>query len=175
MADKRDELQGRIKDLERLLREARTAGIAGRWIVARLQDVADFFGVQRDTVRKDWRDDGMPGEEGRYKLDEIARWKFDRLKAALQNAAPTDLEEKKLHEEWRYKWLKNELTERNLVPRDAVVQEAAMVMQRIADRLQALPDELESELPGDVRVEVKRRMQERVTLVLKEMSEWTFS
>lgn len=152
-----------------------------------MQAVADFFGVAYDTVRKDWRETGMPVVEVQspkskvespkskvqsFDLSAIAQWKLRRLNGELQKQSPTDLEEQKLFEEVRFRRTRNELQEERLVVKADVLQEATMLMRLIADRLQAIPDELEMEIPSEVRIDVKRRWQEKVNLILKEMSQW---
>jgi len=45
------------------------------WIVPSIGLVAEFFGVSRDTVRKDWKARGMPWNEGAFDLRAIMRWR----------------------------------------------------------------------------------------------------
>lgn len=39
-----------------------------------MEAVAEFFGVDYQTVRRSWKNQGMPGRSKRYRLEEIARW-----------------------------------------------------------------------------------------------------
>ena len=43
------------------------------WVCKTLQEVADFFDVERSTVH-DWHRKGMPGQKGNWYLPEIIVW-----------------------------------------------------------------------------------------------------
>ena len=45
-----------------------------------LKEVADHMGVSYDTVRKEWRQAGMPGEHGNWPLDKIVAWARSRIR-----------------------------------------------------------------------------------------------
>lgn len=68
----------------------------GRYVVPTLRDVAAFFGVAEQTVRQ-WgmRPGGLPGEPGKWPLDEIAKWLTRWRDAPDVPREPTTLEKVK--------------------------------------------------------------------------------
>ena len=56
-------------------------GHANPFVVSKLAEVADFFGVALQTV-KQWRVDAggaMPGTSGAFNLRDVARWRMSRI------------------------------------------------------------------------------------------------
>lgn len=45
------------------------------WVCRTLQEVADFFRVERSTVH-DWSRKGMPGTKGNWYMPECVHWYF---------------------------------------------------------------------------------------------------
>lgn len=146
-----------------------------RFIVKTLREVADFFGVQETTVRIEWRHrTKMPGEEGRYDLAAIARWKLNRMREATPPAAAaekTNVEIAVLHERRQHLSMRNAMMAGTVLDRDATVQEVSIIMQTIRDWMQGIPDLLEMEFPPEVRRETKRRCQELINIGMKQVSE----
>lgn len=63
-------------------------------IVATTREVAAWFGVSEDTVSLHWRKLGMPGDDGDWPLQDIARWlakSFGSRQPALQPTTKPDL------------------------------------------------------------------------------------
>ena len=52
--------------------------------VSSIREVAEYFNVSAGTVRQSWRQNGMPGEPGRWFLGDIWLWKFQREREQLQ-------------------------------------------------------------------------------------------
>jgi hypothetical protein len=95
-----------------------SADTNGRWNAPTLSDVYRFFGKQPSTVTK-WIKAGMPGQKGKYPLDEIAQWLIDRRgKADVE--IDRELKQAKLEREqaeaqrahWRLRKDKGNLIER---------------------------------------------------------------
>lgn len=78
----------------------------------------------------------------------------------------------KLQQEARAKQLKNDVAEGELVYRDEVEQKVAELCLRIKHRIEAIPQELETEWPVDLRESIKERMTDKLHLILTEMSQW---
>jgi hypothetical protein len=144
------------------------------------KNLADFalqVGVSKRTL-EDYFARGCP----RGSVAEVQQWRADNLaKRAVvpppgETAGPSlaDLQRAKCAEEVRAKRLKNDLAEGQLLRRDAADRVLAELCLRVKARLEALPDELEMLLPADVRSVVKRDIDDKLRLVLKEMSAWTF-
>lgn len=58
---------------------AQQAASRDKWEVATLGDVAEFFGLQTQTV-KQWRTESppMPGQEGAWPLPDIVKWRHQK-------------------------------------------------------------------------------------------------
>lgn len=41
-----------------------------------MREVAEFFGTTETVVKKEWRKNGMPGDQRRWNLSAIARWRI---------------------------------------------------------------------------------------------------
>jgi hypothetical protein len=159
--------------------------------------VAEHLGVHHVTVRK-WRQEGMPGERGRYVIGEVEQWLRlqkpgskgipDSLTAdmmgvgidhALRKVADQDprlrkqlAEADKLEEEARKLKRQNDEAEGQLLRRDDVEQAAAELCVRIRDRLEAIVDEVAMLIPEEVRNTVIDEIGHKLHLTLKEMSQW---
>lgn len=81
--------------------------VQSRFVVPTLRDVAEFFGVQEQTVRQwNMRPGGIPGTQGAWPLDQIAKWltrwretpekstEPKPMEAVKQRLAELDLEER---------------------------------------------------------------------------------
>jgi len=64
-----------VSALRSLLRAAEARDAAKPTVVRTAREVAAYFGVSPDTVRKDWRSRGMPGLAGAYDLVAISNWR----------------------------------------------------------------------------------------------------
>lgn len=77
----------------------------------------------------------------------------------------------KLEEEARGRRIKNDKEMGSLVYRDDVEQSATELTLRIKQRLEAIPIELEPEIPIDLRAQLTARWSEKIALILTEMSQ----
>lgn len=107
-------------------------------ILRTLGEVAAFFGVQPQTVRA-WRMESppMPGEPGRYDLDQIEAWKAQR---ALRNEVPgmaelnvasQRAELARRLESVRGRQLKNKQIESRLVPLTVIENTYPRVIEKL--------------------------------------------
>lgn len=150
------------------------------WIVRTLADVARFFGVRLQTVKGDWRGNGMPGQAGAWDLREIVAWRNERQGQSADNdaernsqrAAATDWEAVKLKEDALLKRLRRKRLQGELVQLDVVMQSISETLIRIRDRLLAFPEEIEMGFPQETRGENVRSLESKIENLLREMSQW---
>ena len=151
-----------------------------RWLVPTLGEVAGFFDVHLQTV-KQWRTEAspMPGEPGRWNLQDISRWRFEKL-STRQPASGGDqpprgkerLECRKLRIENARRQLKLDQEEARLVSREAWNAAAEQLFHRIRVRLQAIPDELCTTLPPEMLTDTVCDWKSKIDLILREMASW---
>src|SRR5690606_1550714 len=70
--------------------------LVGDRIVATQNEVAYEFGISPNTVKQSWRSAGMPGENGRYRLAEIVKWRLEHEAKAGSVNRFADLADKEL-------------------------------------------------------------------------------
>lgn len=145
---------------------------ADRWTVDSLKLVAGFFGVSRETV-SDWVKKGMPGAEKQFRLDKIAQW----LRVEIYPRTPTvgnpekaELEIRNLRAETEAREIKTALQRGQLVERIAVLAANEEMFGKIRTRLEAIPEEVGSSIPPDLRQELVADWRNKVHLVLKELA-----
>lgn len=128
-----------------------------RFVVATLRDVASFFGVAEQTVRQ-WgmRPGGLPGEPGKWPLDEIAKWLTRWRDAPDVPREPTTLEK-----------VKERLAELDLAEREkrlVDVAELSIAIGRMAaiirDGITALEQRHGTEAADVMRTPLERLKQE---------------
>ena len=129
--------------------------IVGDRVAKSLKEVADFFGVQPNTVKTGWRKlGGMPGGEGKWPLAAILDWKLQRDVVPRTEAAAggDDAERKssgldgereadarKSEADAHAKELKNQVVEGNVLFRDDVEPQLAEFLTAADDNFMRLP------------------------------------
>lgn len=74
LASAKDEAEAQLV-MDLIAEQEATRAGKSRYTVSTLRDVAAFFGVQEQTVRAwNMRPGGIPGEQGAWPIDEIAKW-----------------------------------------------------------------------------------------------------
>lgn len=140
------------------------------WVVGSLALVAEFFGRSVDTVKGDWRSNGMPGEPKTWDLREILRWRDDRreTRAAARAADETTIDAERRRaiaaanrEERRDRQEAGELVEVDAVRRLFIqhVHEARSILEQIPDQTIAC---LPQSLKGRTRRRIKRETEQLV-------------
>lgn len=149
--------------------------------VTKLVDVANAFGVKRQTV-KGWSSDGMPGSPGKYDLAEIAKWKAKR---------PGDPEQRKLRDESgslderiereRLRKLRaqadkaereEEEAQSRMISADQANSFFAAFFTELTTQLGKIPEELKPGLPEAVREELAATIEQRINITLRQMGAW---
>jgi len=138
------------------------------WVVARLADVARFFGRSLATVKGDWRPGGMPGRAGAWDLKAILQWRDGAAQAATPAAAgdqsKADAERRKAIAEAAIAERKERLLAGKLIELEPVrrlfvrhVEEAKALMGQIPDRVAAaLPAKTAAKIRKSAREEARR-------------------
>ncbi len=154
------------------------------WVVDKITLVAKFFGVTEGAVRK-WINKGMPREHGerarhyRYDLSVIYVWRQQIEEDARDASAPgqddqesAELEREKERIDVAHRRLKYLNEAGKLILRDVAIGEIQNMLNRIRSRLEALPEELGSSMPPDVRADYIQDAKHKVRLVLTEIAGW---
>lgn len=143
-----------------------------------LTTVSDVFGVSYDTVRKDWRAQGMPVmPDGRYDLAHIGVWygisrgAHDRAADATNPATEAALIKRHVdiklkEEELKRRIRENELREGGFVRKSEAERLFATFFGRLRDDLARVPGEMASSYPKSVRRDLVDQLKSRLNLVL---------
>lgn len=124
----------------------------GRWHVATLGDVAEFFGAALQTV-KQWRMESppMPGVPGNYPLPEITKWRRDKDMQSDLAAAKRqqDFELGKIQVETKQIELDREKA--LILDRQEVELWAATALIELREGIMQLPEMLAASAPQDLK------------------------
>lgn len=154
-----------LAEVERLLQQVE--GAPSRWTVPNLADVAEFFGLNLQTV-KQWRTERppMPGGAGGFPLNDIVAWRHAKL-------ATSGVAEEKKQAELEATRLANEAKRIDLAQRrgeiveiDEVERWASMAMIEAREMLMALPEMLVAACPPELRDYVREESDRHVRHVL---------
>ena len=127
--------------------------------VGTIIEVANHFDVSERAVQY-WRSKGMPGDLGRFDLDEIDAWRQERGLVSKQEPSGVRarlLEIEAQTKELRYQQMAGEVVELDPISRVTVrhIHEAKAVLERIPDEVLAvLPAKTPARVRRAVRVEV---------------------
>jgi len=124
----------------------------GRWVEPTLTGVAQFFNVALSTV-KAWRAarPQMPGRDGVWRLDEITRWRHDRLTVSdlATDQKQATLEATKLANDSRR--LELDRSRGQLLDRSDVTLWASTALIEFRCMIMALPERLSTSSPPEMR------------------------
>ena len=124
----------------------------GRWHVATLGDVAEFFGAALQTV-KQWRMEAppMPGVPGNYPLPEITKWRRDKDMQSDLAAAKRqqDFELGRIQVETKQIELDREKA--LILDRQDVELWAATAMVELRESIMQLPEKLAASAPESLK------------------------
>ncbi len=144
------------------------------WFVETLTEVADFFGVNEQTVRT-WRlrTPKMPGEQGRWPIAEIVRWRIDWI-------SQTDLASAKRQQDYdidaiNLEMAKMELEQkrRQLLHVDDVELWASTAIVEFREATMQLKEMLTAAAPPEmkdfVRAETDRHLRDALTAATRRL------
>lgn len=141
----------------------KTRAAVSAFTVRTLNDVAEFFGVARQTV-KNWRmeSDPMPGSPGAFNLSAIAQWRIEREERNNRNPREgsriEQLEEAKLAIAVQSNKLKYERLAGNLVEVEAVARLLERAIHEHNAQADQLRDRIEVLLPDSLTTEERDRV-----------------
>ncbi len=160
--------ESELRELEKLLESE------SRWVVGSLGEVAAFFGCQLQTV-KEWRvgPNRMPGDEGRWDLQEITLWRCDRLKATTGNTKTA--RQKELDEKQQEIRLQRDITKlRNeqgeLISRVAAAAKVAEMLNEARVQIESIPSICGASVPPEMRADLVHEWEQQISLVLKKLA-----
>ncbi len=147
----------------------------GRVVVRTLGEVAEWFGLELQTV-KQWRvgPQGCPGEEGQYDVQAIARWRLARPTSRGPSQAKADLEEESLRLNNARATLKLQREAGELVSRAAAKSAIRGIFGRLKAQIEQLPDALAPLVPTEVRTDFRRDCVERLRIFLSQLANFRF-
>jgi len=150
--------------------------------VQTLTDLAVFFGVSRDTIRKDWRSQGVVPAKGPYNLSEIVKAKLNRVsrneatgktgsKRNYDDLAGEKLQKEidRLNEQVRALQRENEAGEGALVKVSDVERRLIQWGVHIRNQLTKIPTTMSNLAPSDQKAEYKDAAQKEVQLLVDQM------
>lgn len=160
------------------------AALVGDGVVPTQAAVAREFGLAANTVKQSWATAGMPGEQGRYSLTDIAVWRLrylEELEGRKQTAAEltnSELERQQAEEELRKIKLQNDRLEREeqIATGKVIDREAAGTAMRtaaavLAERLMKVPAQIEPSLPVEIAPDIVRDAERLIRRELVGFSE----
>src|SRR5262245_35605022 len=138
--------------------------------------LAAEVGVARQTLH-DWEAEGCPMDSA----DAIREWranhKLPRRGVALEPGETLQgrlLEAQiwKHSEDARNRKMKNDQLAGQLYDAQEVERNVAELTSVIRARLESIPDELGTEFPAELRLQLRQRLEDHIRLILTQMSQW---
>ena len=150
-----------------------------RGVVKTQQEVADAFGVHRDTVRKFWRAAGMPGTSGKWDLAEIAEWRRSRDTPAVQAVSTSEFLEKRRAAQARIAEGKarqiereNRLAEEEICYRGDVERFLSQLFEFLRELHSRLPAEMRPQIPAEFADELCADLEARHSQIQRTLHGW---
>lgn len=113
----------------------------------------------------------MPGDDGRYPLPEIVKWRDDKLKYSAATERKREQENELRQVQIETKRLQLETRRGLLIERSEVERDVAVIFSRVKNRTDALPAEVANLVPGDQKAAVKKLVEDKVRIMQKELAE----
>lgn len=161
-----------LQAIEQLIAEHESQTAINKWTAKTLQEVAQFFGMATQTV-KGWRTESppMPGKEGAYPLNEIAIWRLQKaqLSATTEVKREAEIEHIKLANEKRR--MENALRRKQLIEREEVERDMALIWSRLAARLANLPERISRLLPDAAKSAAAKMVTQELETARREFAD----
>ncbi len=145
--------------------------------------IAAELGITYHTLRS-YRRRGCTAETA----GEVAAWRDEnigygrptlgeRKNGSFKDGQDLDEQEQRAkiaakEEEARHRRIQNDILEAKLYDADDVEQSVAELTSLIRHRIETIPDELQTELPPEIRLAITERLRDKIYLILTEMSQW---
>ena len=156
------------------IRKARLSLGRAAWVVETLDEVAEFFGRSRETI-KDWRKKGMPGKPGEYDLKVIRLWQEENVGSSgrgdTDDVSRAEAERRKAWAEAKKRELDLKVAEGEYAP----IAEIVRIVRRADTHAIALweqaPDSLLALLPAKMKASEKRCFRNGAAKVVSDVIE----
>ena len=165
-----------LVQLQSLIDASAVASVPGRVVLRTLGEVAEWFGLELQTV-KQWRvgPNGCPGEEGAYDVQAIARWRLARNTGSRgDSGVRAELEQQALRLQIARAELKLQAESGELVTRAAAKSAIRGMFARLKAQIEQLPDALAPLVPSEVRTDFRRDCVDRVRIFLAQLANFRF-
>lgn len=144
---------------------------AGRpWIVDSLAQVAEFFARSIDTIKGEWRANGMPGSARRWDLAQILAWRDERQqKTAAVRATDqgvVEAERRRAVAEANRAERRDRREAGDLVEVEEVRRLFAQHVNAARSILEQIPDRVIAALPQGTRAAARRRTQSQARRIV---------
>lgn len=155
-------------------------------VVKTVREVAAAFGMNYTTVAKEWKQNGMPGEKGRYDLALIAAWRDTRKKAPTSSSNGRGMDDgnqqdykRRLAADVRIREAEaarrerdNKVAEGNIVYRDNVNREVSELIIAARSAFKRIPRKMLPRFPRERAVDLAAELDREIDAVLKMMANW---
>ena len=168
--------QADLVQLQSLIDASAVPSVPGRVILRTLGEVAEWFGLELQTV-KQWRvgPNGCPGEEGAYDVQAIARWRLARNAGSRgDSGVRSELEQQALRLQIARAELKLQAESGELVTRAAAKSAIRGMFANLKSQIEQLPDALAPLVPSEVRTDFRRDCVDRVRIFLAQLANFRF-
>lgn len=144
----------------------------GKWVVKTLAEVGEFFGVATQTV-KQWRTDQtpMPGEEGVWNLQAIAKWRHERATASTVRHAKSQQELERGQIRLEKEKLELQMMQGQMLDRAEVEEWASIVLSEARELVMQIPGAVSSMCHPNDRDSVLAQADELARHVLESLHE----
>ena len=151
------------------------------WHIRRtIKELLDVFPVGYAGLRR-WRDEGMPGGEGKWDLSKIIAWREQRIEErgrsgkATTNESKAELEKRLIAEKIRKEKMANDLAAGECVRSDGMRRVIVAWAVKLRSRIMAIPADVVLLVPGELKPAVMRTVEDSVRVALKEAYEARFT
>ena len=146
-------------------------GAPGRNLTS--EELGRALGVSSKTIKRYWAR-GCPRDD----VDAVIQWREDNIKAVAEDAEATEISIEMRRAEladkleaYRFKKLKNERLAGQMIERQVVQHELSVIFGRLRDRITSLGTECANIVPQELKAAIKRVIDERMRLAMKEMAD----
>ena len=144
--------------------------------VRTLQEIATLSGISYTSIRQWGKVADFPREpDGTFSIWAIATWREKRLHAesAPQDGSDENLDRVERQLDIEHKRLKLRVVAGKLVSRAASKATVEQLFHAVRTRIEALPEELATAVPAEVRARVITDCRHKVQLACREMEAWS--
>lgn len=143
-----------------------------KWYASTAVELALLLGVSERTVTG-YKSQGIPQlPDGRFDASAVLKW-MRTVGPWREPETARDLKDEKLQEEINLLRLKYERESGKVVDRVETLATVETMFNMVRNRLDAIPEELGTALPPDIRPDVVHDWKRKIRLIQGEMAQWT--